>query len=89
MAVSAIISGLVQGVFYRQSCAIEADKLGLAGWVTNLPDGRVQLHAEGPQDAVEKLVMWAMHGPVQARVDDIAPKWVKVEGLTPPFAVRR
>lgn len=89
MAVRAIVSGVVQGVYYRQSCAQEANRLGLAGWVTNLEDGRVELYAEGPQSAVEKLVMWSMKGPVQARVEDVAAKWVKVEGHVGPFVVRR
>lgn len=89
MALSAIVSGLVQGVYFRQSCADEANKLGLSGWVMNLDDGSVLVYGEGPQAALERLVTWCLRGPVQARVEDVSPKWVKPQGATGPFVVRR
>lgn len=62
------VSGTVQGVYYRQSTVAEAYRLGLTGWVRNLPDGRVQLEAQGPADAVAELVTWCHKGPPMARV---------------------
>lgn len=62
------VSGLVQGVGYRWSCTREAVRRGVAGSVRNLPDGSVEIVAEGPADAVEGLVAWAGRGPSGAEV---------------------
>ena len=70
--IRAIVSGRVQGVSYRASTAQKARQLGLVGWVKNLPDGRVELEAEGPADVVDTLVAWCRHGPPAARVDSVA-----------------
>ncbi len=66
------VSGKVQGVWYRASTQREAHALGLAGWVRNLEDGRVELVAEGPRDAVEQLEAWLRHGPPHAHVERVA-----------------
>jgi acylphosphatase len=65
------ISGTVQGVGYRFSTASMAKKLGLCGWVRNLPDGRVEAAFEGGKKAVEKMLSWCYQGPVYAMVQDI------------------
>jgi acylphosphatase len=65
------ISGRVQGVFFRDSCAREARRLGLAGWVRNLADGRVEAAFEGPADAVDLMVQWCGRGPPRAVVTGI------------------
>jgi acylphosphatase len=70
--VHAVVSGRVQGVWYRESCRREAERLGVAGWVRNRPDGRVEIEAEGPRPAVDALLMWATHGPPRAIVDRVA-----------------
>ena len=70
-----VISGRVQGVAFRQSTVDEATRLGLAGWVRNLDDGRVEAVAEGDRPRVEALVAWCRRGPRLARVDDVAVKW--------------
>jgi len=69
--VHAFIEGRVQGVFYRASTMEEAQRLGLAGWVRNLPDGRVELVAQGPEDRIDELLKWCRKGPPGARVDRI------------------
>jgi acylphosphatase len=66
-----LVSGQVQGVFYRASAEREAARLGVGGFARNLPDGRVELAVEGPPTAVDALVRWARLGPPRARVDTI------------------
>jgi acylphosphatase len=66
-----VVHGLVQGVFFRDSCRREAEHLGVTGWVRNADDGSVEAHVEGPLDAVAALVDWAHEGPRRARVDRV------------------
>lgn len=65
------IRGRVQGVGFRYSLRREAQRLGLSGWVRNRVDGSVEAVIQGPDEAVEKLVAWARHGPPNARVTDL------------------
>lgn len=65
------VSGRVQGVWYRQSTVERAQALGLSGWVRNLPDGRVEVVAEGAPDAVDQLVAFCHEGPPLARVEGV------------------
>ena len=67
-----MVSGRVQGVFFRDTCRREAERHGLAGFVRNLPDGDVEAAFEGPADAVERLVAWCRSGPPRAVVTDVA-----------------
>ncbi|HEY7883418.1 MAG TPA: acylphosphatase [Cellvibrionaceae bacterium] len=66
-----LISGKVQGVYYRLSAGVEARQLGLVGWVRNLTDGRVEALAVGEPVALEKFERWLWQGPVRARVDGV------------------
>ena len=81
------VSGRVQNVWFRDGCAREAAGLGVAGWVTNRPDGRVEAVFEGLPDAVAALEAWCHRGPTSARVDG-----VEVRDETPTgeqgFAIR-
>ena len=70
--IHAYASGKVQRVYYRNSTQTEARRLGLVGWVQNLPDLRVELEAQGLADRVEALIAWLHEGPPAARVDDVA-----------------
>jgi acylphosphatase len=83
------VTGVVQGVFYRQSTAAEAGRLGLAGSVRNLSDGSVEVMAEGARAAVEGLVAWCRQGPPSARVESVEVEWRAPTGEPGPFAVRR
>ena len=76
-----LVSGRVQGVFFRDSCRRVAEEHDVGGWVRNLPDGRVEAVFEGPPDDVRLLVDWARHGPRRAIVDDIAVHPEPPEGL--------
>lgn len=67
-----LISGRVQGVFFRASTAREAEALGVRGWARNLPDGRVEVLALGPPGPVGQLGDWLRRGPPPARVDSVA-----------------
>jgi acylphosphatase len=66
-----IIEGRVQGVWFRDSTRRQAGLFGVAGWVRNRPEGTVEVLAEGPERAVQKLVAWCRRGPSGARVDRI------------------
>ena len=66
-----LVSGRVQGVFFRVSTRDQAQALGLTGQVSNLPDGRVAVTACGPQAALESLQQWLWKGPPQAVVSDV------------------
>lgn len=76
--VRAIISGRVQGVWFRASTLEKAREYGVNGTVRNLVDGRVELVAEGEDERVERLLRWAEGGPPMAAVDQ-----VEVEALVP------
>ena len=66
-----VVSGRVQGVFFRVSTREQAQALGLSGQVSNLPDGRVAVTACGPQAVLESLQQWLREGPPQAAVSEV------------------
>ena len=82
-----MVSGRVQGVCFRAYAQEEAFSLGLAGWVRNLPEGEVEIEAEGPRGAVERLVAWSGHGPPSAYVAGVNVTWLEPQG-EPEFRVR-
>lgn len=83
-----IVTGRVQGVYFRQSTAEKSRNLGLSGWVKNLPDGRVEGMAQGPSVALAALKTWLHQGPPAARVDDL--QWIRCElQAESGFEVRR
>lgn len=67
-----IVSGRVQGVFFRDSTQREARRLGVAGWVRNLGDGTVEAVFEGDAGAVDAMLDFCRRGPERARVDEVA-----------------
>lgn len=70
-----VISGRVQGVFFRASTVEEARRLGLRGWVRNLVDGRVEALIDGDAAAVDRMIEWCRQGPALARVDEVHVSW--------------
>ncbi len=78
--VRAIISGRVQGVFFRMETKRAADRIGVSGWVRNLRDGTVEAVFEGKRDRVEAVLDWCRQGPPHAAVADVAVTWGEYTG---------
>lgn len=83
-----LIAGRVQGVWFRASTRRVATDLGLQGWVRNLPDGRVEATAQGPDSQVESLVEWCHQGPPGSRVGQVEVFEVEPIDAPPGFEVR-
>lgn len=77
-----LVSGRVQGVYFRDTCRQLALQRGVRGWVRNLPDGRVEAVFEGPANDVQHLVDWARRGPRAALVADVSVQAEPPEGLS-------
>lgn len=77
-----IVTGRVQGVFFRDSCRQEASRLGVAGSARNLPDGTVEVIAEGEDEAVIALINWCKEGPSYADVDSVEASDVEPQGAS-------
>ena len=69
--VRARVSGRVQGVFFRTSCAERAEALGLSGWIRNASDGAVEVVFEGEDAGVKAMLAWCREGPPNAQVDGV------------------
>ena len=76
-----IVSGRVQGVFFRAETRETARSLGVDGWVRNLPDGRVEAVFEGLREAVETMVNWCYKGSPGSQVTDVEVEYGEPEGL--------
>jgi acylphosphatase len=83
----AVVHGNVQGVFFRDSAHREAQKLGVAGWITNNSDGTVEAVFEGDDDAVESMLSFCREGPSRADVERVEVSEEEPEGLD-GFSVR-
>ena len=84
-----VIRGRVQGVWFRGAMEVEAQRLGVAGWVRNAVDGSVEAQAQGERRALDTLVVWAHHGPPSARVTAVSVEWLSpLADLPDGFAIR-
>jgi acylphosphatase len=86
--VRVIVSGRVQGVFFRDGARRRARELGVSGWVTNLPDGRVEGLFEGSPDAVREMARWCETGPPTASVGEVSVEQEPATGDLQGFEVR-
>jgi acylphosphatase len=77
-----VVRGNVQGVFFRDSCRQKARSRGVAGWVTNRPDGAVEAVFEGDPGAVQAMVDWCGQGPRGAEVESVDESTEEPEGLS-------
>ncbi len=82
-----VVHGLVQGVFFRDTCRREAAGHGVTGWVRNRHDGTVEAVFEGPAAAVQAMVDWAHHGPRHASVSRVEVSEIEPSGAE-DFQVR-
>ena len=83
-----VIEGRVQGVSYRMSAQIAAQKIGVTGWVRNLRSGQVEMVAEGDPAQLEQLLEWAWQGPNFAQVTDISLEKLTATGEFSLFEIR-
>ncbi len=82
MRARVVVHGLVQGVWYRDSCVRQAREAGVTGWVRNRSDGTVEAAFEGPLEAVARCVSWCRMGPPRADVTGIDVTEEEPEGLS-------
>lgn len=82
-----LVSGKVQGVFFRAGTRDQALKLGIQGEAINLPDGRVEVRAKGEAASLDALENWLRHGPAMARVDGVQREPMDEAGIAPGFTI--
>lgn len=87
--IQAIVQGLVQGVGFRYATQREALGLGLTGYVRNVPDGTVEIVAEGPEAQVMALIQWAHQGPPAAQVSGLEIRDRPPTGCFTTFSIAR
>ena len=87
-SVRAIVYGYVQGVFFRAFVSRRATELGLTGYVRNLPDGAVEVNAEGERKQLEKLIGHLKVGPPGAKVEKVITDWSEYTGGYFSFSIR-
>ncbi len=86
-AIEIRVRGSVQGVFFRVSAQKEARRFALTGWVTNMPDGSVQIYACGEESALQALIAWCKSGPPDAKVHEVHTEEAACEAFT-DFEIR-
>ena len=87
-SVQAVVYGYVQGVFFRAFVSRRANELGLTGYVRNLPDGGVQVQAEGERKQLEELIGYLKVGPPGAKVEKVVTSWSECSGGHSRFNIR-
>jgi len=83
------IHGQVQGVGFRFSAQLTANRIGITGWSKNLPDGSVEAVAEGMRPGVEEFIQWCRRGPEYARVTEVRVDWETPTGEFSDFRTAR
>ncbi len=83
-----LISGKVQGVFFRANTKQKAEQLGVTGWVKNTSDGKVEAIFEGDEEDVNEIITWCHQGPSLARVDDVDIKEKEVKNEYNDFKIK-
>ncbi len=87
-SVQAIVYGYVQGVFFRDFVSRRARELGLTGYVRNLPEGTVEVNAEGERKQLEQLIGYLKVGPPTAKVEKVETNWSEYTGSYSRFNIR-
>lgn len=86
--VHAVVSGRVQGVFFRDYTRTEAERLGVSGWVRNKSDGSVEVLISGEEHKVDQMVEWLHQGPPMAKVSSVELESVDNPGILKAFEIR-
>ncbi len=86
--VKILVSGRVQGVYFRMFTQNKAKQFGIKGHARNLPDGRVEIIAEADQSSIENFIKWCHKGPVTARVDHIEITELEADEVLTSFEIR-
>jgi acylphosphatase len=87
-SLQATVHGRVQGVFFRSFVQRWAEQLKLTGYVRNLPDGTVEVRAEGERQQLEKLADYLRQGPPPARVSNVVTGWTEYTGNFADFRIK-
>ena len=87
IAAHLLVHGRVQGIGYRMFTQELAAIFGLKGWVRNLPDGNVEVYAEGPRQVIEVFIERLEKGPSMARVEYVNVDWHAPQGHYPSFSI--
>jgi acylphosphatase len=82
------ISGRVQGVWFRASTREQARRIGVDGWVRNLPDGSVEVFMQGEDEKVDRLLSWCYQGPPGAHVLSVDYSDVVIDQTVKGFSIR-
>ncbi|MCL0053078.1 acylphosphatase [Dehalococcoidales bacterium] len=88
VSLQAIVYGHVQGVFFRDFVSRRARELGLTGYVRNLPQGMVEVNAEGERKQLEQLIDYLKVGPPAAKVEKVETNWSEYSGSYSGFSIR-
>ncbi len=83
-----VVTGKVQGVYYRASTKKKADELGVKGFVRNEPDGSVYIEAEASNEVLQKFIAWCWQGPERAQVQQVETTQAPLQNFK-EFEVRR
>ena len=83
-----LITGRVQGVYFRHHTMEKAVELGLKGWVRNRADGKVEAVFEGAHAQVNEMIHWCQTGPAHANVTNVQEVWEEVVGENGPFRIK-
>ena len=83
-----LVSGRVQGVFFRANTKHFAEKFGLTGWVKNLKDGRVEIVAEGEEEKLREFLALVKRGPITAKVENAEFEWLPALSEFTDFQIR-
>lgn len=82
-----IVTGKVQGVAYRDYVQVSAGELGLSGWIKNLPDGSVEVCAQGLPDILKDFVEYLNEGSLYAKVDGVSIDWRTARKMFDDFSI--
>ena len=86
--INILVSGRVQGVYFRMFTQNKAKHFGIKGYARNLPDGRVEIIAEADNDSIEKFIQWCHKGPITARVDHVEMTELESDEVFTSFEIK-